>query len=154
MHALALAFAHCHHRGVVRVQDHDTIAAKDARLGLRVFLNTAVTIHVIATDIEHSGRARVETVGRLQLKAGELEHEDLGALTIEQRQGRHADVAAHARVQTSLVQHGAYQRGHRALTVRPGYRKHRCRYRLREQLDIADGACTVSDRPRNNRFAQ
>ena len=97
---------------------------------------------MVLRDVEHGRRDWHERVRRFQLKARELEHEDVGPTIVRGNCIEHgfADVARNDGHESGGACKRASQRGHGALAIRPGDREHflRGRERAHKELDVAD----------------
>ena len=91
---------HRHHRVVIAVEHHHAVVAKNEALGLRISGHGAVPVQVVLADVEHGRSGRLKVAYPVELKAGKLQHPDLGQgvgiQMLRQRiEQRRADVARH-----------------------------------------------------------
>ena len=114
--------AHGGHPFVIAVEHHRASSAKHARLGRRVSLHAAVPVQMVLRDVEHCGRRRLEGMCGVQLKAGQLQHPDIGqGIGLqpfgERVQQRGADVAGHGHCFARALCELARERRHGGLAI-------------------------------------
>ena len=127
---------------VVGVQHHEVVRVlrgKDALLGQRVVLESAVAVEVVGRDVEDDGDVGMELLRAFELKAGNLEHRPglVGAL-VDEGHDRHADVAADQGGNAGLFQDFAEQRGGGGFAVGAGDGEDLAFEKARGQFQFAD----------------
>ena len=116
------------------------LRGEDSRLGVGVGLDPVVAIEVIGGDVEQRGDARMESVGRLELKAGGLDHAEAA---VSAAGVPTASASGSPRLPPTKVgrprraQHVADQRRGGRLAVGAGDRDDRRRDEPRGQLHLA-----------------
>jgi hypothetical protein len=124
--------------GCVVDVDHRHIAAvENPGLGCRVVGERRVAIHVIGRHVQHGCSGGAERMGRLELEARQLEHEEIRYRLLQQIKGRLAEIAAGERASTRGIGQGRDQGGDRALAIRARHRGNRRACLECEQFDVA-----------------
>ena len=115
------------------------LVQEDSRLGVQVRREAAVSIEMVRRHVEHRGHARVEGLGRFELEARHLTHDEaVGTERERVSRERHADVAAHEHWTGLLGEQRARERGGRRLAVGPGDRDGVRLHRAPAQLQLTD----------------
>ena len=112
--------------GVLAIDDANGVLLEDAPLRLGVGLHVAVPIKVVLGDVQNSCGCALEARRRVELKARELKHPDLGQNAcierlVELGHGVGADVARSRRTTAALGGHLRDQRRRGRLAVRAGH---------------------------------
>ena len=109
--------AHRHRQSVIGIHNAALRIFINAQLGRPILLQAErVAVHMIFGHVEDRRRNRPQAGGGFQLEAGKFENVQL-AFSIQQHQGRQANIAADADVYAGRFRHFTHQGGDGAFTV-------------------------------------
>ena len=147
--------AHRRHQGSSAFSTTIVAACANIRaLAARVGLDRPVAVHVVGGDVEHHGGLEPKRGGRLELKARQLQHVQVGSRLLEQIQGGNPKLPP-ASTRHPALRPSLQPAGHRALAVGAGDPDHRRAHRTGEQLDVAEAPrFRAPARPRCNRLLE
>ena len=149
-HLSARPGSHRYAGGIVGIENRKVaslLVFEDAGFRVHINVKRPVAVEVVRRDVQHDRDFGTESLNRLQLKTGNLEHNDgfrLGAL--RQRNRRRANVATDECWETCGRHDFSQERGGRGLAIRSGNRDDRPGQESRRKFDLANHRLAQSAR--------
>ncbi len=140
-HVCLSAQRHLTYNAVAAVQDREIVCAGELdrfRLEVGVSLEGAVAVEVVGRDVQDHADVEARSLHRLELEAGQLEHDPVPRRHLVQAvENGVADVAADEDRPIAGCKNGAGERGRRRLAVGAGDADDRPGAQAQEQVDLA-----------------